>query len=60
MNVETIVLTDKSLIKRITGEKLSEIHLYLDHKCCQVYYSNLEVVKWLPYYYKIKNMIKEN
>ena len=64
MNVETIVITDKSLIKRLTGEGYNEIHLHLDHNCCQVHYeedfTEFELTRWLPFYYKIKNMLKEN
>ena len=64
MKVDAITLTDKELIKKITGKDHNEIHLHLDHKYYKVYYeedyTKFEISWWLPYYYKIKNILKDN
>ena len=64
MNIETIVITDKELIQKITKEMLfNEVHLSLDHEQHQAYcfddYTKFEI-KWQLPYFRTKNILKYN
>ena len=64
MNIETIIITDRDLIQKLTGKDYNQINLKLDHKYYQIHYeedlTDFEITWWLPYYYKIKNILKDN